>query len=91
MSYYAYFQDSNNQIVGIFPNASSEDSSWGASFIVGDGTALPGTSIECQTFYPSNDSPSGIYVFFQTNGTDIMEYVRPQFGGAWSTNSVPVA
>ena len=38
MSYYAFFQDPSNQIVDIFPNASSEDPSWGASFIVGDGT-----------------------------------------------------
>ncbi|MCJ1303324.1 hypothetical protein MMC08_006132 [Hypocenomyce scalaris] len=90
MSFYAYFQDSNNQIIGILPNTSSENSSWGASFIVGDETTLPGTSIECQTFSPSTDSPSVIYVFFQTNGTDLMEYVRPQFWGAWSTNSVPV-
>lgn len=90
MSYYVYYQDSKDQIFGIYPNTTAEASSWRIPFQVGAGPAMPGTAIQCQTFYPSNDSPSGIYVFFQTNASDVAVYVRQQYGGPWSNNFVPV-
>ncbi|SLM41057.1 hypothetical protein LPUS_11955 [Lasallia pustulata] len=76
VSYHAYFQDSKSRIFGISRNATA-GASCGATFQVGGGTAMPETTIECQTFFPSTNSPSGIYVFFQPNASNPMEYVRP--------------
>ena len=84
-----YFQDSNNQILGIAPSGSAEDLSWGPAFVVAAESAMLGTSITCQTFFPSTTGPSGIHVYFQTNGTDIVEYIRGQQGGQWAFDYIP--
>ncbi|MCJ1405830.1 hypothetical protein MMC11_009060 [Xylographa trunciseda] len=84
-----YFQESSNQILGIAPNGSAENLSWGPAFVVTAQSAMLGTSIACQTFFPSTTGPSGIHVYFQTNGTDIIEYIRGQEGGQWAFDDIP--
>ena len=85
MSRYVYFQDSKSRIFGICPNAAAEASTWdGPPFQVGLGTAIPGTRIACQMFVME------IYVYFQTNASNVVENVRPLWGGAWSLDYVPV-
>ncbi|MCJ1285807.1 hypothetical protein MMC26_005148 [Xylographa opegraphella] len=84
-----YFQDSSNNVLGVAPSGTAEDLSWGPTFEVAAGTAMSGTSIACQTFFPSNTGPSGIHVYFQTNGTDIVEYIRNQEGGQWAFDYIP--
>ncbi|KAI9876342.1 MAG: hypothetical protein M1830_006739 [Pleopsidium flavum] len=88
---FVYFQDPSNNIIGIQPDPSAESSSFKASFQVGGGaTGVPNTRIASTTFYPTADTPSELHVFFQTNGSDITEYLRGQNGGQWSSNTVPV-
>ncbi|MCJ1394598.1 hypothetical protein MMC18_007478 [Xylographa bjoerkii] len=84
-----YFQDSNNQILGIALNGTAEDLSCGPAFVVTAESVMLGTSITCQTFFPSTTGPSGIHVYFQTNGTDIVEYIRGQEGGQWAFDYIP--
>ena len=90
-SNFAYFQDSKGEILGIEPNGTAEMLNWGPSFIVGNQNGILGTSIACQTFFPSTTGPTGIHVYFQTNGTDVVEYVRGQEGGQWASDFLPVA
>lgn len=90
-SNHVYVQDPSDRIVGVEFTAASENSTWNNLFYVGEGVeALPGTRIASTTFFPTPDSLSELHVFFQTNGGDIMEYLRGEKGGQWSSNSVPV-
>ncbi|KAI9714594.1 MAG: hypothetical protein M1812_006399 [Candelaria pacifica] len=87
-SNYVYFQDQKNVVIGIAPVPKAESSTWGSSFKVD--TATPETQIASTTFFPNNEHGSELHVFFQTNGSDITEYIRPRDGGQFSSNAVPV-
>ena len=63
---------------------------WNSTFAIGNEAGLAGTSITCHNFFPSTSGPSGLHVFFQTNGTNIVEYVRGPDGGQWVSDFVPV-
>ncbi|KAI9705860.1 MAG: hypothetical protein M1836_005266 [Candelina mexicana] len=87
-SNYVYFQDQKNAIIGLQPVPKAESSTWGSSFKVD--TATPETQIASTTFFPNNQHGSELHVFFQTNGSDITEYIRPRDEGQFSSNAVPV-
>ncbi|KAI9810614.1 MAG: hypothetical protein M1827_006176 [Pycnora praestabilis] len=85
----AFFQDNTNTITGININESSAASSWSDPIAVGPG--MPGTQVNTISTFPTTSGGSGVlHVYFQTNGSNIMEFLRDQSGGEWSSNVIPV-
>jgi len=84
-----YFQDPSDHIVGIAFTQASENSTWKSLFGVGGGVeTLPGTRMASTTVYATADTPDQWHVFFQNNGSDIMEYLGSKDGGVWYAYSV---
>ena len=89
-----FYQDPNDHIIGFPWTGTVNTQRWGDSFDISNSTVLPGTSIGCHFFYPPSDN--SYYVYYQTNGSDIMQAVRTWEDeanlilGFWSTDSVPI-
>ena len=88
--FFGYFQVSNGTILAFPLKGVAEDLQFDQPFRVGNEAGVIGTSISCHDFFPSTSGPSGLHVFFQTVGNDIVEYVRGQDGGQWVSDLVPV-
>lgn len=89
-----FYQDPSDHIIGFPWTGTVNTQRWGDSFDISNVTVLPGTSIGCHFFYPPSDN--SYYVYYQTNGSDIMQAVRTWKDeanlvlGFWSTDSVPI-
>ena len=58
-------------------------------WIVPNVVGLPGTHMSV-TALADESGGSHLTVFFQTNGTDITQFVRDDTGGAFTSNEMPV-
>ncbi|KAL8740138.1 MAG: hypothetical protein Q9190_007127 [Brigantiaea leucoxantha] len=90
MSNHIFFQSPTEAINGLQVNPNAEKTEFGDVFPVGSSPGIPGTSLAVTTFFPTDVATSQLHVFFQTNGSDVMEFIRGRDGGQWSSNVLPV-
>ena len=72
---YVYFFNPNNTISGIPFNGFREQEHWGTAISIPDAQPMPGTAISCWWFSSNNGQGGTGYMHFQTNGSNIAEYV----------------
>lgn len=59
------------------------------TFVINGAEGLPGTHLSV-TSLPDASGGNSLLVFYQTNGTDITEFVRDFDAGQWTSSSVPI-
>ena len=96
-----FFQDPSYHLKALQPVVSAENSSWGSILDVGSAITGPGSQMAATTMFQGNftrlhnltESENkfnlGFHVLFQTNGSDITEYVRSYTGGQWLSDVIP--
>jgi hypothetical protein len=60
-----------------------------SQFVVDDAPGISGTHLSV-TALPNQGGGNSILVFYQTEGSDITEYIRDWLGGQWSTVDIPI-
>ena len=87
-----WYQDSTGYITGIGLTGTKDAERWTSPFSVNGGTrALKLTHIVCGVFPPTNLSAAvDWHLYFQTNGTNIVDYSRSPDGWSWRTDLVPM-
>jgi hypothetical protein len=58
-------------------------------WIISDAVGIPGTHFSI-TALADQSGGSHVTIFFQQNGTDIVQYVRDDTGGGFTSSEVPV-
>ena len=58
-------------------------------FVINGAQGLPGTHLTV-TAVPDPSGGNSLLAFYQTNGTDITEFVRDLDAGQWTSSSVPI-
>lgn len=59
------------------------------SFVINGQKGLPGSHLTL-TSLPNNSGGNSLLVFYQTNGSDITEFVRDFDAGQWTSSQVPI-
>ena len=59
------------------------------TFTINGAKGLPGTHLSV-TAIPNQSGGSSLLVFYQTNGSDITEYVRDLEQGQWTSSGIPI-
>lgn len=59
------------------------------TFTINGGKGMPGTHLT-RTALPNNSGGASVYIFFQSNGSDVIEYQRDLSQGQWTTLEVPI-
>ena len=59
------------------------------TFVINGAKGLPGTHLSV-TALPDSSGGNSLLAFYQTNGTDITEFVRDLDAGQWTSSSVPI-
>lgn len=88
---YLYAQSPDLSLSGYNVSWAAEDTSIPAeqTFVINGARGLPGTHLTL-TALPDPSGGDSLLVFYQTNGTDVTEFVRDLEGGQWTSFSVPV-
>lgn len=58
-------------------------------FVINGAKGLPGTHLTV-TAVPDSSGGNSLLAFYQTNGSDITEFVRDLDAGQWTSSSVPI-
>ena len=59
------------------------------TFVINGDKGLPGSHLSV-TALPNTSGGNSLLAFYQTNGTDITEFVRDLDAGQWTSSSVPI-
>ena len=59
------------------------------TFTINGAKALSGTHLSVSTL-PDSSGGNSLVAFYQTNGTDVSEFVRDLDAGQWTSSSVPI-
>ena len=88
---YLYTQNPDLSISGFNVTWAAENTSIPSSdtFTVNGAKGLAGTHLSV-TALPDSSGGNSLLAFYQTNGTDIMEFVRDLEVGQWTSTSVPI-
>ncbi|KAL8695770.1 MAG: hypothetical protein Q9224_003174 [Gallowayella concinna] len=93
------FQGSNGKIQGSnFTNGDSPgDKRWGVTYDISNSSAIDGSGLSCWYFFPKGNSKNTrFHVFYQEEGSEIIEAVRhwtsdnETVPGVWSYQTVPI-
>ncbi|KAL8801369.1 MAG: hypothetical protein Q9200_006962 [Gallowayella weberi] len=93
------FQSSNGKIQGsnFTDGGSPGDKRWGITYDISNSSVLDGSGLSCWYFFPDGDSKNTRFqVFYQNEGSDIIEAVRSWASdnktvpGVWSYQTVPI-
>jgi hypothetical protein len=87
---FTFYQDPNNNLIGIAPNLTIGATDWGSPFQVANTMAIPGTRITSHSNYFEKGLAPYFRVYFQTSDNTITEFMRNIDGGQWSSDNVPV-
>jgi len=88
---YLYAQNADLSIRGYNVSWAAENTSIPAdsTFLINGDKGLPGTHLSV-TALPDSSGGYSLLAFYQTNGTDITEFVRDLDAGQWTSSSVPI-
>ncbi|KAL6714175.1 hypothetical protein ACLMJK_008669 [Lecanora helva] len=91
---YLYIQSPDLSISGYNVTWAAENTSVAAtdpdqSFTINGDKGLPGTHLSV-TALPNKSGGNSLLAFYQTNGSDVTEFVRDLDGGQWTSSSVPI-
>ncbi|KAL2053207.1 hypothetical protein ABVK25_006532 [Lepraria finkii] len=88
---YLYTQNPDLSISGFNVSWAAENTSIPSSdtFTINGAKGLAGTHLSV-TALPDSSGGNSLLAFYQTNGTDIMEFVRDLEVGQWTSTSVPI-
>ena len=88
---YLYAQNPDLSVSGFNVTWAAEKTNIGPnqSFNVTGEKGLPGTHLSV-TALPNASGGNSLLVFYQTNGSDITEFVRDLDAGQWTSSSVPI-
>ena len=91
---YLYVQDPSLSISGYNVTWAAENTSVAfndpeQSFAINGDKGLPGTHLSV-TALPNKSGGDSLLAFYQTNGSDITEFVRDLEIGQWTSSSVPI-
>lgn len=90
-----YYQDPEGHIIYNSLSGNGPDLRFETSSTISNTTVMPGTSIRCD-FTPLLYPPAGqlntdLRIFYQVNGSDIVEAAHNLTTNVWSYDTVPVA
>ena len=88
---YLYAQNPDLSISGFNVSWGAENTTIpaGQTFKINGAKGLPGTHLSV-TALPDSSGGNSLLAFYQTNGTDITEFVRDLDAGQWTSSSVPI-
>ena len=88
---YLYAQNPDLSISGYNVSWAAENTTIPAdqTFTINGAKGLPGTHLSV-TALPNFSGGDSLLTFYQTNGTDITEFVRDLYAGQWTSISVPI-
>ena len=90
---YLYVQNPDLTISGFNVSFAAENTTIptgsGGKFVINGPKGLPNTHMSV-TALPDSSGGSSLLAFYQTNGTDITEFVRDLDAGQWTSSSVPI-
>ncbi|KAL9592183.1 MAG: hypothetical protein Q9179_006973 [Wetmoreana sp. 5 TL-2023] len=88
---YLYIQNPDLSIGGFNISWAAENTSIipNQDFIISGKKGLPGTHLSV-TALPDTSGGNSLLAFYQTNGTDITEFVRDLDAGQWTSSTVPI-
>ncbi|KAI9876995.1 MAG: hypothetical protein M1830_005080 [Pleopsidium flavum] len=85
-----HFQLSNNTVREVIATGTGETSRWAPYYLdINEEPALPGSRLGSVILNTAQGGQE-IHVFYQTNGSDISEFVRTLDGGSWAVRAVPI-
>lgn len=88
---YLYVQNTDLSIGGFNISWAAENSTiqHADDFVINGDKGLPGTHLSV-TALPTTSGGNSLFVFYQTNGSDISEFVRDLDAGQWTFSQVPI-
>lgn len=90
---YLYVQNPDLSISGFNVSFAAENTSIPkdahSTFVINGAKGLSGTHLSV-TALPDSSGGNSLLAFYQTNGTDITEFVRDLDAGQWTSSSVPI-
>ncbi|KAL8952386.1 MAG: hypothetical protein Q9222_001695 [Ikaeria aurantiellina] len=88
---FLYVQNSDSSISGFNITWAAENTSINENenFTISGDKGLPGTHLSV-TALPDTSGGNSLLAFYQTNGTDITEFVRDLDAGQWTSSRVPI-
>lgn len=88
---YLYIQNPDLSISGFNVTWAAENTTIppDQDFVISGEKGLPGTHLSV-TALPNASGGDSLLAFYQTNGSDIMEFVRDLEAGQWTSSSVPI-
>ena len=84
-----HFQLANNTVRELNATVGAENSTWNAYLDVEGRAATPGSRIASVVLVTAQGGKE-VHVAYQTNGTDITDFVRTLDGGSWSEEALPL-
>lgn len=85
-----HFQAPDLSIMEIISNGTAEADAWDGSFVVGSQKGINGTRIGSVVLATGIGGGQEIHVFYQTNGTDMVDFIRALTDTNWAVKEVPV-
>lgn len=90
---FLYIQNPDLTISGFNVSFAAENTSIPSGseyqFVINGAKGLPGTHLSV-TAVPDQSGGNSLMAFYQTNGSDITEFVRDLDQGQWTSSSVPI-
>jgi len=88
---YLYAQNPDLSISGFNVSWAAENTSipTDSTFVINGNKGLPGTHLSV-TALPNSSGGNSLLAFYQTNGSDVTEFVRDLNVGQWTSYSVPI-
>ena len=90
---YLYAQNTDLSISGYNVSFAAENttipSDPGDTFVINGAKGLAGTHLSV-TALPDSSGGNSLLAFYQTNGSDVTEFVRDLDAGQWTSSSVPI-
>lgn len=90
---YLYAQNPDLSISGFNVSFAAENTSIPTdpadTFVINGARGLPGTHLSV-TALPDSSGGNSLLAFYQTNGSDVTEFVRDLDAGQWTSSSVPI-
>ena len=88
---YLYVQNPDLSVSGFNVSWAAENTSipGGQGFVINGERGLAGTHMSV-TALPDSSGGNSLLAFYQTNGTDITEFVRDLNAGQWTSLNVPI-
>lgn len=90
---YLYVQNPDLTISGFNVSFAAENTTvppgQSNKFVINGAKGLAGTHLSV-TALPDSSGGNSLLAFYQTNGTDVTEFVRDLDAGQWTSSSVPI-